>query len=162
VPQCAKDRSRRWEYQWERLWSDISDKADVMARGWSAEQRPGEPVFAFRLHQFLSSGGSVYATLEALEARSFSSEGPYYAPKETGKARVREERRWRVVQAAASHHPSALDHRGPKRCACDRPLRSRPPTAARPHSGSFRTGGNIASLVEGEQLDSFRRTPTRP
>lgn len=58
----------------------------VLDAGNAAEQRPGEPVFAFRLHQFLSSGGSVYATLEAPDARSFSSEGPYYAPKEAGKA----------------------------------------------------------------------------
>lgn len=61
----------------------------VLDAGNAAEQRPSEPVFAFRLHQFLSSGGSVYATLEALDARSFSSEGPYYAPKEAGKSENR-------------------------------------------------------------------------
>ena len=61
----------------------------VLDAGNAAEQRPGEPVFAFRLHQFLSSGGSVYATLETPGARSFSSEGPYYAPKEAGKAENR-------------------------------------------------------------------------
>jgi ATP-dependent helicase YprA (DUF1998 family) len=61
----------------------------VLDAGNAAEQRAGEPVFAFRLHQFLSSGGSVYATLEPPDARSFSSEGPYYAPKETGKAEKR-------------------------------------------------------------------------
>ena len=43
-------------------------------------------MFAFRLHEFLSSGGSVYATLEAPNVRSFSSEGPFYAPREAGKA----------------------------------------------------------------------------
>jgi ATP-dependent helicase YprA (DUF1998 family) len=61
----------------------------VLDAGNAAEQRPGEPVFAFRLHQFLSSGGSVYATLEAPDARSFSSEGPFYAPKEPGRAEKR-------------------------------------------------------------------------
>jgi superfamily II DNA/RNA helicase len=61
----------------------------VLDAGNAAEQRPSEPVFAFRLHQFLSSGGSVYATLEAPDARSFSSEGPYYAPKEAGRAENR-------------------------------------------------------------------------
>jgi hypothetical protein len=40
----------------------------ILDAGNAAEQRPGEPVFAFRLHQFLSSGGSVYATLEAPDA----------------------------------------------------------------------------------------------
>jgi len=35
----------------------------------------GEPVFAFRLHQFLSSGGNIYATLHRPTERTFSSEG---------------------------------------------------------------------------------------
>jgi hypothetical protein len=61
----------------------------VLDAGNAAEQRQGEPVFAFRLHQFLSSGGSVYATLEAPQTRSFSSEGPFYAPREPGKAENR-------------------------------------------------------------------------
>ena len=61
----------------------------ILDAGNAANQRPGEPVFAFRLHQFLSSGGSVYATLETPEARSFSSEGPFYAPREAGKAENR-------------------------------------------------------------------------
>jgi Lhr-like helicase len=45
----------------------------ILDAGNAAEQRPGEPVFAFRLHQFLASGGSVYTTLEAPDRRSFSS-----------------------------------------------------------------------------------------
>jgi hypothetical protein len=61
----------------------------ILDAGNAAEQRPGEPVFAFRLHQFLSSGGSVYTTLEAPDVRSFSSEGPFYAPRESGKAENR-------------------------------------------------------------------------
>jgi hypothetical protein len=61
----------------------------VLDAGNAAEQRPGEPVFAFRLHQFLSSGGSVYATLETPDVRSFSSEGPFYAPKEAGRPEKR-------------------------------------------------------------------------
>lgn len=35
----------------------------------------GEPIFAFRLHQFLTSGGSVYATLEQPPVRDFRLEG---------------------------------------------------------------------------------------
>ena len=54
----------------------------VLDAGNAAEHRPGEPVFAFRLHQFLASGGSVYATLEDPATRSFSTEGPFYAPTE--------------------------------------------------------------------------------
>jgi hypothetical protein len=61
----------------------------VLDGGNTAEHRPGEPVFAFRLHQFLASGGSVYATLEEPATRSFSTEGPFYAPLEAGKAEDR-------------------------------------------------------------------------
>jgi hypothetical protein len=40
----------------------------------------GEPAFAFRLHQFLSGGGSLYATLEPSAGRYLTLEGAYYAP----------------------------------------------------------------------------------
>ena len=39
----------------------------------------GEPVFAFRLHQFLASGGSVHATIEPPERRILSMQGQVYA-----------------------------------------------------------------------------------
>ena len=43
----------------------------------SAALAPGsdEPLFAFRLHQFLASGGNVYATLEGLDSREMRLEG---------------------------------------------------------------------------------------
>jgi hypothetical protein len=47
----------------------------VLEAGNAATLPSGEPVFAFRLHQFLASGGSVYATLEAPGARLLSTEG---------------------------------------------------------------------------------------
>lgn len=40
----------------------------------------GEPVFAFRLHQFLAAGGTVYSTIEPGSSRYLSLEGEYYAP----------------------------------------------------------------------------------
>jgi ATP-dependent helicase YprA (DUF1998 family) len=43
------------------------------SEGESAELR--EPFFAFKLHQFISQGKALYATLEAPEVRSFSMEG---------------------------------------------------------------------------------------
>ena len=61
----------------------------ILDAGNAAEQRPGEPVFAFRLHQFLASGGSVYTTLEAPDRRSFSTEGQFYAPEEEDGAEQR-------------------------------------------------------------------------
>ena len=39
----------------------------------------GDPLFAFRLHQFLSSGSSVYATLEPPDKRELTMEGRYKA-----------------------------------------------------------------------------------
>jgi ATP-dependent helicase YprA (DUF1998 family) len=40
----------------------------------------GEPVFAFRLHQFLAAGGTVYTTLESSSSRYLTLQGEYYAP----------------------------------------------------------------------------------
>ncbi len=44
----------------------------------------GEPLYAFRLHQFLAAGGTVYATLEPPSERRLSLEGQYYAGDENG------------------------------------------------------------------------------
>jgi len=43
--------------------------------------RSGEdtPAFAFKLHQFISQGGGVYATLESSETRQLTLQGRYYA-----------------------------------------------------------------------------------
>ncbi len=40
----------------------------------------GTPVFAFKLHQFISQGRAVYATYEARDRRYLTLEGQYYAP----------------------------------------------------------------------------------
>jgi hypothetical protein len=58
----------------------------ILDAGNAAEQRPGESILAFRLHQFLASGGSVYTTLEAPDRRFFSTEGQFYAPKKDGES----------------------------------------------------------------------------
>ncbi len=39
----------------------------------------GRPGFAFKLHQFISQGGAVYATLEPPERRKLTLEGQHYA-----------------------------------------------------------------------------------
>lgn len=41
-----------------------------------------QPVLAFRLHQWLSSGSSVYATLEDAESREFTMDGQYKVDEE--------------------------------------------------------------------------------
>jgi ATP-dependent helicase YprA (DUF1998 family) len=51
--------------------------------GNSVHNEDGEPVFAFRLHQFLSGGGSLYATLQPSGQRYLTLEGAYYAPTNT-------------------------------------------------------------------------------
>jgi very-short-patch-repair endonuclease len=49
----------------------------------------GEPVFAFRLHQFLASGGSVHATIESPDRRRLSMQGQLYAERPSeGPARL--------------------------------------------------------------------------
>lgn len=44
------------------------------------------PAFAFKLHQFISQGGSVYATLEDRERRYLAIQGQYYAPADVSEA----------------------------------------------------------------------------
>jgi hypothetical protein len=51
----------------------------VLEAGNQAPLPSGEPVFAFRLHQFLASGGSVHATIEPPERRILSTQGQVYA-----------------------------------------------------------------------------------
>ena len=61
----------------------------VLDAGNRVQTSTGEPVFAFRLHQFLSSGSSVFATLQDPEARHLTMEGQYVAPgDEAGERRL--------------------------------------------------------------------------
>ncbi len=50
--------------------------------GSSVETKGGEPVFAFRLHQWFSSGGSVFTTLEEPDKRELTMEAQYRADAE--------------------------------------------------------------------------------
>jgi hypothetical protein len=52
----------------------------LLDAGNAARTESGDPVFAFRLHQFLSSGSSVYATIDPPEQRLLTMEGQYVAP----------------------------------------------------------------------------------
>ncbi len=52
----------------------------TLEAGNAAQSATGETVFAFRLHQFLASGSSVYATIEPTERRHLTTEGQYVAP----------------------------------------------------------------------------------
>jgi ATP-dependent helicase YprA (DUF1998 family) len=60
----------------------------VLEAGNRARQPSGDPVFAFRLHQFLASGGSVFATLEPPEQRYLTMEGQLVAPTANGCERL--------------------------------------------------------------------------
>lgn len=51
----------------------------VLEAGNKVRGAGGRPLFAFRLHQWLSSGSSVYATLEGPDAREFRMSGQYRA-----------------------------------------------------------------------------------
>jgi ATP-dependent helicase YprA (DUF1998 family) len=51
----------------------------VLDTGNALKNEDGESVFAFRLHQFLAAGGTVYATLDPSDKRQHSLEGQYYA-----------------------------------------------------------------------------------
>ena len=59
---------------------DCSSKLQaVLEAGSEAVMEDGNRVFAFRLHQWLSSGNSVYSTLEPPDVREFRMEGQYHA-----------------------------------------------------------------------------------
>lgn len=49
----------------------------VLEAGNGVETETGDPLFAFRIHQWLSSGSSVFSTLQPPEEREFSFEGKY-------------------------------------------------------------------------------------
>ena len=51
----------------------------VLEAGNEAESDEGHPIFAFRLHQWLSSGNSIYATMESTDNREFRMAGQYRA-----------------------------------------------------------------------------------
>jgi ATP-dependent helicase YprA (DUF1998 family)/very-short-patch-repair endonuclease len=55
---------------------------EALNKGNSLLNESGEPLFAFRLHQFLAAGGTVYATLAPSTDRQLSLDGQYYAPGE--------------------------------------------------------------------------------
>ena len=55
---------------------------EVLEAGNVAGLGEDKQVFAFRLHQWLSSGSSIYATLEPPDAREFRMEGQYRADAE--------------------------------------------------------------------------------
>jgi ATP-dependent helicase YprA (DUF1998 family) len=47
--------------------------------------RTGFPIFAFRLHQFISRGDTLYATVESPEQRYLTIYGQIYSPEDRGK-----------------------------------------------------------------------------
>ncbi len=62
---------------------------NVLAAGNAARLPSGEPLFAFRLHQFLSSGSSVFTTLEPQDSRFLTTEGHYRVPATGGESEER-------------------------------------------------------------------------
>ncbi len=77
-PETFADATRRLSEQTrlplEQCGKQLQGILDVGSQSFSEGQ---EPVLAFRLHQWLSSGGSVSATLEHAETRQFTMDGQY-------------------------------------------------------------------------------------
>ncbi len=85
---------------------------DVLQLGNRIRDEEGNPVFAFKLHQFISQGEAVYATLEdravrhiTLEGRSFAAEGRMLAPLEFCRMCGQEYYRVRWDQEAGRFEP---------------------------------------------------------
>lgn len=58
---------------------------DMLLCGTQIRAPDGRPAFAYKLHQFISQGGSVYATLEPPPQRLITLDGRYYADAEDRK-----------------------------------------------------------------------------
>ncbi|MGH2531574.1 MAG: DEAD/DEAH box helicase [Thermomicrobiales bacterium] len=54
----------------------------ALEAGNAVRTNTGDPLFAFRLHQFLASGSSVYATIEQPDSRQLTLAGQFVAPDE--------------------------------------------------------------------------------
>ena len=52
---------------------------EMLLLGSQIQSPDGRPAFAYKLHQFISQGGSVYATLEPPDLRLVTLDGQYYA-----------------------------------------------------------------------------------
>lgn len=52
----------------------------MLLQGTQVRTPDGDTPFAFKLHQFISQGGAIYATLEPPHERLLTLEGQYYAP----------------------------------------------------------------------------------
>ena len=61
--------------------------ADTLLAGATRVRHPrtGFPVFAFRLHQFISRGDTLYATVEGLDERYLTIHGQRYSPEDKDK-----------------------------------------------------------------------------
>ncbi len=53
---------------------------EMLLLGSQIQSPDGRPAFAYKLHQFISQGGSVYATIEPPDCRLVTLDGQYYAP----------------------------------------------------------------------------------
>jgi len=59
-----------------------------LQKGSELNHEDGTPVFAIRLHQFISQGDAVYATIEELSQRDMTLSGQLYAQEKQGKNRL--------------------------------------------------------------------------
>lgn len=57
----------------------LASLQEALRIGNQLRTRDGAPVFGFKLHQFISQGGAVYATLEPPSVRTLTLEGRHYA-----------------------------------------------------------------------------------
>ena len=57
---------------------------DMLLLGSQVKTPDGETAFPFKLHQFISQGGSVYATIAPHEQRYITLQGQFYAPGDPG------------------------------------------------------------------------------
>ena len=81
---AAQDLSRLTELPVERCVCAIQEG---LLAGYQCEPNPetGFPAFAFRLHQFISRGDTVYASLQSEDTRYITMQGQQYVPGDRSK-----------------------------------------------------------------------------
>jgi hypothetical protein len=85
VPRSLRDIASDLAKITEAPVDTCTGKLQEMFLSGSRTQHPnGGAVFAFKLHQFISQGRSVYATLEAPSKRELTLDGQYYAKSKEG------------------------------------------------------------------------------
>ena len=89
IPITLKDGAKKLSELTEASYTKCEEKIQqFLHKGSELKHEDGTPVFAIRLHQFVSQGDAVYATIEELDKREMTLSGQIYTREKQGKNRL--------------------------------------------------------------------------